>query len=65
MTFSRIAVGQEEYIIPFRADEADANGLPQLPFRVQVFNNDILTQNLEYSYYYPKPKYLIIGYMDP
>ena len=25
----------------------------------------ILTQNLYYNYYYPKPKYLIIGYMDP
>ena len=28
-------------------------------------NNHILTQNLYYTYYYPKPKYLIIGYMDP
>ena len=33
--------------------------------RVQVPNNHILTQNLYYKYYYPKPKYLIIGYMDP
>ena len=33
--------------------------------RVQVPNNHILTQNLYYNYYYPKPKYLIIGYMDP
>ena len=33
--------------------------------RVQVLNNHILTQNLHYNYYYPKPKYLIIGYMDP
>ena len=32
--------------------------------RVQVPNNHILPQNL-YNYYYPKPKYLIIGYMDP
>ena len=33
--------------------------------RVQVPNNHILTQNLYYNSYYPKPKYLIIGYMDP
>ena len=33
--------------------------------RVQVPNNHILTQNLYYKYYYPKPKYLTIGYMDP
>ena len=33
--------------------------------RVQVPNNQILTQNLYYNYYYPKPKYLIVGYMDP
>ena len=33
--------------------------------RVQVSNNHILTQNQYYNYYYPKPKYLIIGYMDP
>ena len=25
----------------------------------------MLTQNLHYNYYYPKPKYLIIGYLDP
>ena len=28
-------------------------------------NNHILTQNLYYNCYYPNPKYLIIGYMDP
>ena len=33
--------------------------------RVQVLNNHILTQNQYYNYYYPKPKYPIIGYMDP
>ena len=33
--------------------------------RVQVPNNHILTQHLYYNYYYPKPKYIIIGYMDP
>ena len=32
--------------------------------RVQVLNNHILTQNPYYNYYYPNPKYLIIGYMD-
>ena len=37
----------------------------RLPLRVQVPNNHILTQNQYYNYYYPKPKYLIIGYMDP
>ena len=36
-----------------------------LTLRVQVPNNYILTQNLYYSYYYPNPKYPIIGYMDP
>ena len=35
------------------------------PLRVQVPNNRILTQNLYYNYYYPNPKYLIIGYLDP
>ena len=34
--------------------------------RVQVpNNNNILAQNLYYKCYYPNPKYLIIGYMDP
>ena len=33
--------------------------------RVQVPNNHILAQNLYYNYYYPKLKYLIIGYLDP
>ena len=33
--------------------------------RVQVPNNHILTQNLYHNSYYPKPKYLIIGHMDP
>ena len=32
---------------------------------VQVPNNHILTQNLYYNYYYPKPNYLSIGYVDP
>ena len=36
-----------------------------LTLRVQVPNNHILTQNLYYNYYYPKPKYPNIGYMDP
>ena len=36
-----------------------------LPLRVQVPNNHILTQSLYYNPYYPKPKYLIIGYLDP
>ena len=33
---------------------------------VQVPNTHILTQNLyDYNYYYPKPKHLLIGYLDP
>ena len=36
-----------------------------ITLRVQVPNNHILTQDPYYNYYYPKPKYLIIGYMDP
>ena len=32
---------------------------------LQYLKNHILTQNLYYNYYYPNPKYLIIGYMDP
>ena len=35
------------------------------PLRVQVRNNHILTRNEYYNYYYPKPKYLMIEYMDP
>ena len=33
--------------------------------RVQVPNNHIPTQKLYYNYYYPKPKDLIVGYLDP
>ena len=33
--------------------------------RVQVPNNHVLTQNVYYDYYYPKPRYLIIEYLDP
>ena len=36
-----------------------------LTLRVQVPNYHILTQDLYYNYYYPKPKYLIIRYLDP
>ena len=35
-----------------------------LSLRVQVPNNHIRTPNLYCNYYYPNPKYLIIGYMD-
>ena len=31
---------------------------------VQVPNHHILTPNLHYNYYYPKSKYLIIGYLE-
>ena len=33
--------------------------------RVQVPNNHILPPNLYYNHYYPNPKYLNIGYLDP
>ena len=33
--------------------------------RVQVPDNQILTQDLYYNCYYPDRKYLTIGYMDP
>ena len=36
-----------------------------LTLEVQVPNNHILAQNLYCNYYYPKPKSLIIGYLDP
>ena len=36
-----------------------------ISLRVQVCNNHILTRNLYYNHYYPNPKHLIIGYMDP
>ena len=36
-----------------------------LSLRVQVPKNHILTQNLYYNYNYPKPKYLIMGFLDP
>ena len=36
-----------------------------VPLRVQVPNNHIPTPNLYHNYYYPKPKYPIIGYLDP
>ena len=36
-----------------------------ITLRVQVPNNHILTQNLYYNYYYPRPKYLNIRYLDP
>ena len=35
------------------------------PLRVQVFNIHMFPPNLYHNYYYPKPKYLIIGYLDP
>ena len=44
----------------------DPINLPMhLSLRVQVPNSYILTQNLYYNYHCPKPKHLIIGYLDP
>ena len=39
--------------------------LKLLALRVKVPNNHILTQNLHHNSYYPKPKYLAVGYLDP
>ena len=36
-----------------------------ISLRVQVHNKHTLAQNLYHNYYYPNPKYLLIGYMDP
>ena len=41
------------------------SGVDILTLRVQVPNSHILVQNLHYNYYYPTPKSLIIGYLDP
>ena len=32
---------------------------------IQVPCNHLLAQKMYHTYYCPKPKYLIIGYMDP
>ena len=32
--------------------------------RAQVLNIYILTQTVHYNYYYPHPKYVVIGYLD-
>ena len=37
----------------------------RLSLSVQVPNNHILTQHLYYNYCYPRPQYLIIGYLNP
>ena len=47
---------QKQYLSPF---------LGRPTRRVQVLNNHILAQNLYHDYYYPNPKYLNIGYLDP
>ena len=39
--------------------------LSRVSLRVEVPNNQIITQNLYYNPSYPKPKRLIIGYLDP
>ena len=51
--------------LPHPSGKPLASCTPRLSLRVQVPNNHILTQNLYYNHYYPKPKYLIIGYLDP
>ena len=63
-----------EILIFWHNPEADAKKLifhvlipgdGSLTLRAQVPNSHIIVQNLYYNYYYPKSKYLIIGYMDP
>ena len=36
-----------------------------MALRVQMFNTHILTPSQYFNHYCPKPKKLIIGYMDP
>ena len=36
-----------------------------LALSVQVPKDHIFTPNLYQNHYYPNPKYLIVGYMDP
>ena len=43
----------------------DGVSVISITLRVQVPNNHIPTPNLYHNYYYPKPKYPIIGYLDP
>ena len=40
-------------------------GILYIPLRVQVPNNHRHSQNQYYNDYYPNPKYLIIGSIDP
>ena len=51
----------------YAAKENSSSGFRDrgIALRVQVRNSHILTQNLHYNYYYPIPKYLMIGYLDP
>ena len=46
-------------------EETQPGHSPNPTLRIQVPNHHILTQNLYDNYYYPKPKYLIMGYRDP
>ena len=50
---------------PFKGGDIGLFRVKGLRFRIQVPNNHTLTQNPYYTYYDPKPKYLIIGYLDP
>ena len=60
------------YIEAYRTTSKDARTIVLIiawallvTLRVQVPNHHIFAQNLYYNYYYPNPKYPIIGYMDP
>ena len=56
-----VKTSNEGFVDPVLQEKLDTDA----NLRVQVPNNHILTQNQYYNYYYPKRKYLIIGYMDP
>ena len=73
-TFSGLRGGMQllcmQSTYPIRSRSQKTRGLRYMhicdvSFRVQVLNNQILTQKQYYNYYYPNPKYPIIGYVDP
>ena len=51
----------------FRQLAFDKSAIQYLPktLSVQVTNNHMFTQNLYYSFCFTKPRYLVIGYLDP
>ena len=62
---SKLCFGRVDFHLLIERPFRRASNYFNITLRVHVPNNHILTQNLYYNYYYPKPKYPIIGYMDP